>query len=572
MTTNHLLLNGCAPTPLARYLKAIGILRLVSEQVDSEVLGAWQDENFLLTTILNRAELFRFFLEKYRPTPILAPWNGGSGFYKKGNETAWSTLETFKTSKAERFKPIADTAGFMASLVDELKIQLRPDNNLKPLFLTRLRSESDETGLLWLDAAILLSGDNPQYPPLLGTGGNDGRLDFTSNFLQRLLVLFDKDSGFPTLEAPGFLRLALFDEPVAGLGGGAIGQFAPGSIGGPNSTTGFEGGSLVNPWDFVFMIEGAILFAALATRKHETSQPGAFSYPFTVRPSGSGIGSVSLSDESSIRAEMYLPLWHKLAGLDEIKALLGEGRANLNKQIVRNGLDFVRAIAKLGVDRGIKSFQRYAFVMRSGKAYLATPLNRISVQRNPKADLIDNLDRSGWLSDFKRLSKGNTAPAKLQKLARRLEDSLFDMVRDSSPIRIQRVLRALGAAQQYLGKNETHQENLPPVPGLSNQWVIAADDHSHEFRIAAALAGINEKGMPLGAHLAPIDPAKPWQWKSDSRMVVWTPGNLTANLFSILERRLMEATLHNLDDKPFSGWPPADKAATAAFLNGETND
>jgi len=42
MTTLHLHhLVGCAPAPLARYLKALGILRLVAEQKDPAVRGWW---------------------------------------------------------------------------------------------------------------------------------------------------------------------------------------------------------------------------------------------------------------------------------------------------------------------------------------------------------------------------------------------------------------------------------------------------------------------------------------------------------------------------------------------------
>jgi CRISPR-associated protein Csx17 len=37
-------LNGCAPIPLANHLKALGILRLVSEQVDRNATGHWQGE------------------------------------------------------------------------------------------------------------------------------------------------------------------------------------------------------------------------------------------------------------------------------------------------------------------------------------------------------------------------------------------------------------------------------------------------------------------------------------------------------------------------------------------------
>ncbi len=34
-------LGGCAPTPLANYLKALGILRVVAEQADAEARGWW---------------------------------------------------------------------------------------------------------------------------------------------------------------------------------------------------------------------------------------------------------------------------------------------------------------------------------------------------------------------------------------------------------------------------------------------------------------------------------------------------------------------------------------------------
>src|SRR5690554_4725912 len=39
-------LDGCRPTPLASYLKAIGVLRLVGEQADPGVRGRWTDAGF----------------------------------------------------------------------------------------------------------------------------------------------------------------------------------------------------------------------------------------------------------------------------------------------------------------------------------------------------------------------------------------------------------------------------------------------------------------------------------------------------------------------------------------------
>ena len=38
----EIMLHGCAPEPLMSYLKALGVLRLVAEQADSEAKGAWR--------------------------------------------------------------------------------------------------------------------------------------------------------------------------------------------------------------------------------------------------------------------------------------------------------------------------------------------------------------------------------------------------------------------------------------------------------------------------------------------------------------------------------------------------
>ncbi|MGC9036201.1 MAG: type I-G CRISPR-associated protein Cas8g1/Csx17, partial [Verrucomicrobiia bacterium] len=84
----QIVLNGCSPTPIAFYLKALGVLRLVSEQKDPTAKGCWQRDRFVLYTKLTEKELLDFFLYEYEPTPIVAPWNGGSGFYPKDKKSA----------------------------------------------------------------------------------------------------------------------------------------------------------------------------------------------------------------------------------------------------------------------------------------------------------------------------------------------------------------------------------------------------------------------------------------------------------------------------------------------------
>ena len=96
-------LKGCSPAPLANYLKALGILRLVGEQADKQARGWWQGEQFCLLTKLSQEELEAFFLERYEPTPLLSPWNKGCGFFK-ANDPGLVPLENSRAARFERFR------------------------------------------------------------------------------------------------------------------------------------------------------------------------------------------------------------------------------------------------------------------------------------------------------------------------------------------------------------------------------------------------------------------------------------------------------------------------------------
>src|SRR5882724_6584663 len=76
MTIYEHVLDGCAPVPLAGYLKALGTLRLVAEQIDPNAKGFWRDERFVLRTQVTENELLAFFVERYQPSAIISPWNG----------------------------------------------------------------------------------------------------------------------------------------------------------------------------------------------------------------------------------------------------------------------------------------------------------------------------------------------------------------------------------------------------------------------------------------------------------------------------------------------------------------
>ena len=639
MTTNAVSLNGCAATPLLAYLKALGILRLVASPAnnvagtaaDPDVRGCWTNGHFLLRGKLDNEMLLKFFLDDYAPSPIIAPWNGGSGFYPNDKKAKKEGLEPLTQSKiARRFLPIQEAIRIAMAEIDKRNLTSRPEDADKVNLINALRSRYSASALRWLDAVVSFSNDSMSFPPLLGTGGNDGRLEFTSNFMQRLVSektgLFDVATGKPSPHSAKLLGTSLFGDASQGMHNAPVGQFSPEGVGGPNSTSaGYEGDWSLNPWDFVFTLEGSIMFAGATTRRHQSTHRSSASFPFMVRTVGAGYEGSSDADERNSRAEFWAPVWNQPASFEELASLLKEGRAVLNGKTVNDGLDFARAVASLGVSRGVERFERYGFVMRSGKAYLAVPLGtqRVSQKVTDGARLINDLDAGGWIRRIRRFGRNKEySSSHGREILRRFEDELFEMTQtDTSARSVQRALIALGDLVSWLAKNGTaFEEKPPPPPRLSSEWIRKANDRSPEFLIARALASLGwqsdqspekdpavgetshlsseyghdpenpdraaaENGMnseptsefdmeiAMAAHLVPVHPGSVRRrfrrWDEDQvhkALTVWGGVHLTSNLIAVLERRLIEQSARGLKDKPLYATTHVRPSDISAFL------
>jgi CRISPR-associated protein Csx17 len=606
-------LPGCTPTPLASYLKALAVLRLVAEAGtdgggDAEAAGFWREDVFVLRTRLTKEELCAFFLDRYRPTPLIAPWNGGSGLYfqegklkekdpvtrkklKTGvrdQETeATRTVAAISQSTSPRFADYRDAIAIAQGVVAAFKIVEAPENtsanNQKDQFIQAFRNLVSDHCLSAMDSAVVIAGDTTSFPPLLGTGGNDGNLDFTNNFMQRILQVIDVSAGAARPGADDSLKSALFGDTCNCLLESAIGQFAPGAAGGPNASSGFDGGSRTNTWDFILMLEGAVLFAASAVRRLEFGDRAVLSAPFVVRSRMGTEGAASAEDDDDSPNEIWMPLWAAPCGVNEIRSLLSEGRATLNGHSARDGLDFARAVAQLGINRGIRSFQRYGFLKRQGKNILATPLSRIAVRRNADADLIAELERRNWLAMVQRYARDENAPGAFRAAAHQLDTALFALTQQASRAAFQTVLRRVGGIEAALNFSPKSQESVRvPAPCLSLRWATKADDQSAEFRIAAAFAGLrlwDEQGtrvLHVRRHLAAVSESLDREgdraWEPTSRLAVWRPGPLTGNVAALLHRRRLEAIALGAEGEVLASQTGATRDDVAAFLDSATDD
>lgn len=582
-------LRGCSPQPLAHYLKGLGVLRLVAEQADEQARGFWKDECFHLVTKLAADELVAFFLERYQPTAVVSPWNKGSGFYQK-NDPGLTPIEK---STAMRFLRIREGVAAARALIDDISaadaaVRAIKDESKRLPAVERARLRADpqykrrladadrrfrqaKQGLIprcrkqwrgpereWMDAALVLASDlTPVFPALLGTGGNDGRLDFTNNFYQRLTSLFDFDHphGMAAPAAKGQFASALWGSPLSGLPVGVkVGQFLPGLAGGANATNGPVGESRVNPADFVLMLEGALLFRSAVSRRLEAKLRAQATVPFATPPRAAGYASAAASDEGQ-RGEQWMPLWSSPASVSELRVVLAEGRVQMEQSQAREPFEFARAVARLGSARGIDSFQRFGFIERQGQSNLAIPIGRFDVPERPlpRTTLLDPLDP--WLARLKRQARAARAVGRLVRVEQQLSDALFAVVQSpAEPTRWQRVLVALGAVECVLASGTGLAAG--PLPSLDPQWIVAADDGTHEFRLAVVLAlshGLttNQQVDSVRRHWLPLD-ATGLRFETTGEVgqqrlarkpdVVVSGRDAVADAIALLERRALEAT------------------------------
>lgn len=628
--THEVVLPGCTPEPLMNYLKALGILRLVAEDQehgDPHARGFWRDDVFVLRSGLDEEALEGFFLNHYKPTPIVVPWSGGDFFaidwdarpsHHKKTPTASAVVESFVATSSERLRWYRDVliackdalqaCGIATNYTndsDALKQRQGEFKKLKWSFIEVLRASCQDGLLDWIDAAAVTGTE--AFAPLLGSGGgSDGNTHFSDNFMQNLwevLPDFDEQRCGNAVRDDAAcragLRSSLFGESSTfRVEKRTSSLFDSGAVGGPNATQGMERVSMSNPWDVILGLEGTLCFAAAAVKRLGSGASAAAAFPFQF--SASPTGTDGLAEKEASGREIWLPLWHRPGTIGELRSLLAEGRAEAGNRPARCGVDIVRSIATLGVDRGVNAFCRYAIVKGrvGGDNYnTAASLGRIAVTERPSADLLCEIDP--WLDSFRRACSGDNVPARFTAALRNIDAAVFDFCRYGGASHFTDILIALGRAEREMaltpGKIGQSNTKVAPLAGLSVDWIRAAmgtpdgtafdpGSTDPEFQIALALAGVRaaegEQGKvgPLRSNLEPfstwydkIERRTRAKWAEKDRAVVWNAADLSTNLAAVLTRRVMDGErkgCENLPITPSSDRLAASPAAIAAYMRG----
>jgi len=596
---NTIILKGCTPEPLMSYLKALGVLRIIAEQKDPNVRGCWRDGVFVISSELSQEEITNFFLNNYKPTPVIVPWSGGDFFgvsldanvttYSK-TPTASKIIESFLSTSSDRLAQYRNALQCALSTLKQCGISKKgdmEDRKLKRCYIGALRNVSLEEVIDWIDACAILTSDKAAFSILLGSGGgSDGNTHYSDNFMQNLwevLPEFESQRKKPIDSSSELIMNALWGTNTSKLVPNRTSSlYDAGASGGANAGQGFERNSLTNPWNFILCLEGTLLFAGAISRRQTGSEKGSASFPFQVRLTTTNLDSSSEKEMSG--REIWLPIWERWSTDAEIYTLFTEGRVSIGSKLAERGVDIARAATSLGIDRGIKSFQRYAIVKGriGGENYNTSAyMGSFDVNHRTSVNLLCEIDP--WLDLFRPAATEDKTPPRFKSALRRIETAIFTFCQYGGTTRFADILCALGQAEKELANGENFRKDkyLRPLAGLSPAWLEEAYDASPEFEIALSLAGIYDGSYKIGALRANLEPVKTVRnqqgsmsatWAAGGREVVWNSADLCRNLSAVLERRIMDGERAGCDRLPLSCRRTSSLDAIAAFLEGETDD
>lgn len=488
--------TGLTVSPLASYLSALGLLRVVNDQLDPNACGYWAEGSFHLETNTSREALVQFFTACYRPSPCITPWNkpkgGGRGFLDGEIPSAIAALD------GERFEELRRVAAVAARVMPDYVRGGSVKGEEKIRAFTRLSAEADSDAFAaWLKVCAVPTTDSKgkpivRYPALLGGTAGFLGADFGEQFVKSLAI--SKAEHFEAAifgsSAPRVLANAgntLTYNP-AGRGDGQQGYRV--AVSDTQTTTS-------NPAELILLAEGMTFFQgyALTSHQNEQGQGGVRQASFTLAVSHNSSGHPSsswLENKGQRSEELWCPIWEEPVPLHEVRAALdGKAQLPLPRQLV-TGTDFALFASQLGRERALSGFARYGFPPRVGQSTKIPSLIEVFPLADGREDRTDALANvAGFASTLRWRASDPSTPASYRHAAERVVaeleilsgggGSFAALLRHLVTWRLQ---ENLNAEDKQLNRFRFRRKELPP------EWfaLLARELEGPEWRLGMALA------------------------------------------------------------------------------------
>lgn len=561
--------NGCSFEPIADYLKALGLLRILPNSK-----GWWQCGEFWIESDRPPDEAVDYLIEQASVTPLFNPWNGDSGFWVEGRaKEAIRRLASVRESNRTKRYIKARDIGLAVVAASGLKKQPSKGNAKNKLIQACQSRITDLDWQAWYKTVVQLvevtqknkTTIEAKGSRLLGTQGNlGGGNDLGANYLDAWSRLIDLETGNSLKGAEQYWRASIFRQSLPNSLDQAplLAQYAPvtdytsDSKVYPYQKSGGGSTAAANPADVVLLTEGLLAFSSIAKRSLDSDDPSVAYYSLAVNLAA-GIAQTAVSGELKAGVEeFWLPIWDRPRSFEELQRdLLIELRGPLPKQTSLDTFDFVQLLAKKAAERKIPQWSRYAFFPRKGQTNFAISLGIFTPGGYNLGAELDRYRRSLCWFGY-----SDKSPSQLGALAHQLEAQLFALASGHS--QILKTLALLGDIELYLSRSPVSQEKIWPLPELDSDWIIRAlaEQETPTVRLALSLAS-----LWLRPHLSKARPGKDDRWFWGEEPVTWS-SDLSASLITLQRRWAIQVSQGKTPYPDFR--LTATLADISAFLSG----
>lgn len=460
------------------------------------------------------------------------------------------------------------------------------------------QASADEIGLELLTAHAVPAA-SVSFNPLLGSGGNAGRRDFSAGWklatekLGAALKANNSPTSSKRRKATGAssdpkveLEALLLGQPTTWLLEklNAASWFSDANKLYNSGQAPFREGRL-SPWAMALACEGLAFLAGGASRRLGARARATGAFPFVTRAAAPTVAGEAGRD----LAEFWAPIWDRPMTLAEARALFSRGRAEVRGRGASTPSAFATAIVRRGVDAGISEFRRFvlgrttsantfeprfegAFGLGSMPAAtersLASRATAASTALERVLDLLDRLPGDRKTGQRWRFV-GLRGP---------IEKAMLDLAATpNDPTAACGLLDTVVAALDRVDRNRSFRERRISWKPLPLEWLPALFGTSPpavEARLALAAAsgfppqrpltlyrfGVEEK---YGRFEHPVSPPKRW---------VWGPEPVARVLSRVLLRRTLDWESDRDEEQPARQGLPATLTEVRLWLDGSVDE
>ncbi len=215
------------------------------------------------------------------------------------------------------------------------------------------QASADEEQLQLL-IAHAVPASRVSFNPLLGSGGNAGKRDFSEGWERAIGAIENEppDAAKKRAELGNVLLGAPVSWMIEKLN--AACWFSDANKLYNSGQHPYREGA-ISPWAMVLACEGLAIFAGSASRRLGSRARAVGAFPFVTRaaaPNAAGEAGRNL-------AELWAPVWERPMSLPEVVTLFSRGRAESGGRGALTPSAFATAIMRRGVDAGITEFRRF---------------------------------------------------------------------------------------------------------------------------------------------------------------------------------------------------------------------